>query len=254
MSIYAISDLHLGISSDKPMDIFGAKWENYLDILKENWQSTIRPDDIVLIPGDISWAMYIGEAEEDFQFLNSLNGIKLISKGNHDYWWETIKKLNNYVEEKGFSTIRFLHNSVYVHDEIAICAAKGYPDNGKTEEAHSDAKELNIPMAVLVNGDSYSAAEFVAAALQEYDKAIVVGQQTCGKGYFQRPYSLGDGSYVSLSIGKYYTPKGENLEGVGITPDVVVEVSDEMYAAIYYDTIKLEEDPQLQAAIAALNK
>lgn len=134
MSIYAISDLHLGISSDKPMDIFGAKWENYLDILKENWQSTIRPDDIVLIPGDISWAMYIGEAEEDFQFLNSLNGIKLISKGNHDYWWETIKKLNNYVEEKGFSTIRFLHNSVYVHDEIAICAAKGYPDNGKTEE------------------------------------------------------------------------------------------------------------------------
>ena len=126
--------------------------------------------------------------------------------------------------------------------------------NGKTEEAYSDAKELNIPMAVLVNGDSYSAAEFFAAALQEYDKAIVVGQQTCGKGYFQRPYSLGDGSYVSLSIGKYYTPKGENLEGVGITPDVVVEVSDEMYAAIYYDTIKLEEDPQLQAAIAALNK
>ena len=126
--------------------------------------------------------------------------------------------------------------------------------DGKIEEAHSDAKELNIPMAVLVNGDSYSAAEFFAAALQEYDKAIVVGQQTCGKGYFQRPYSLGDGSYVSLSIGKYYTPKGENLEGVGITPDVVVEVSDEMYAAIYYDTIKLEEDPQLQAAIAALNK
>lgn len=126
--------------------------------------------------------------------------------------------------------------------------------NGQIEEAHSDAKELDIPMAVLVNGDSYSAAEFFAAALHEYDKAVVVGQKTCGKGYFQRPYSLGDGSYVSLSIGKYYTPKGENLEGVGITPDVTVEVSDEMYAAIYHGTIKLEEDPQIQAAIAALNR
>ncbi len=134
MSIYSISDLHLGISSDKPMDIFGPKWENYLDILKENWQSTVGSDDVVLVPGDISWAMYISEAEEDFRFLNDLNGIKLISKGNHDYWWETLKKLDAYVEEKGFSTIRFLHNSVYVHDGIAICAAKGYPDNGKTEE------------------------------------------------------------------------------------------------------------------------
>ncbi len=134
MSIYSISDLHLGISSDKPMDIFGPKWENYLDILKENWQNTVKPEDVVLVPGDISWAMYISEAEEDFRFLNDLNGIKLISKGNHDYWWETLQKLNSYAEEKGFSSIRFMHNSVYVHEGIAICAAKGYPDNGKSEE------------------------------------------------------------------------------------------------------------------------
>ena len=134
MAIYAISDLHLGISSGKPMDIFGPKWENYLEILKENWQSTVAPDDLVLVPGDSSWAMYISEAEEDFRFIHQLNGIKLISKGNHDYWWETLSKLNKYVDEKGFSTIRFMHNSVYVHEGVAICAAKGYPDNGKTEE------------------------------------------------------------------------------------------------------------------------
>ena len=134
MSIYSISDLHLGISSDKPMDIFGPKWENYLDILKENWQSTVKPEDLVLIPGDISWAMYINEADEDFRFLHELNGIKLVSKGNHDYWWETLQKLNRYTEEKGFSSIHFLHNSVYVYENIAICAAKGYPDNGKSEE------------------------------------------------------------------------------------------------------------------------
>ncbi len=134
MAIYSISDLHLGISSQKPMDIFGPRWENYLEILKENWQNTVGPDDLVLIPGDISWAMYISEAEEDFRFLNELNGIKLISKGNHDYWWETLNKLNGYVSDKGFSSIRFMHNTMYRYDNIAICAAKGYPDNGKSEE------------------------------------------------------------------------------------------------------------------------
>lgn len=125
--------------------------------------------------------------------------------------------------------------------------------NGETEEEYSDAKELNVPMAVLVNGDSYSAAEFFAVALRDYDKAVIVGQQTCGKGYFQSVFPLGDGSAVGLSIGKYYTPKGENLAGVGVTPDVTVEVTEEMYADIYYGTVKPEEDPQIQAAIKALN-
>ena len=134
MAIFSISDLHLGISSNKPMDIFGPKWENYLEFLRENWQSTVAPEDLVLIPGDISWAMYVSEAEEDFRFLNELNGIKLISKGNHDYWWETLHKLNNYVEAHHFSSIRFIHNTMYQYENIAICAAKGYPDNGKTEE------------------------------------------------------------------------------------------------------------------------
>ncbi len=134
MAIYAISDLHLGISSNKPMDIFGPRWENYLQLLEENWQKTVKPDDIVLVPGDVSWAMYLSEAEEDFRFLHNLNGIKLISKGNHDYWWETLNKLNNFAEEKGFSSFRFMHNNMYQHGSIAICAAKGYPDNGKTEE------------------------------------------------------------------------------------------------------------------------
>ncbi|MBQ9915436.1 MAG: metallophosphoesterase [Clostridia bacterium] len=134
MAIYSISDLHLGISSNKPMDIFGPRWANYLQLLEENWQKTVGPDDIVLVPGDISWAMYISEAEEDFRFLDRLNGIKLISKGNHDYWWETLSKLKKYVEEKGFSTIRFMHNNIYLHEGIAICAAKGYPDNGTSAE------------------------------------------------------------------------------------------------------------------------
>ena len=108
-------------------------------------------------------------------------------------------------------------------------------------------------MAVLVNGESYSAAEFFASALEEYDAAITVGQQTCGKGYFQTTIELSDGSAVGLSVGKYYTPKGVCLADVGgLTPAVLVEVDEETAAAIYAQTLEPEADPQIQAALAAL--
>jgi len=123
---------------------------------------------------------------------------------------------------------------------------------GKEEITKSDAKCLDIPMTVLVNGSSYSAAEFFAAALREYEWATVAGEQTSGKGYYQVVYQLSDGSAVGLSIGKYVTPKGVSLEGVGITPDIIVEVTQEQAAAIYAGTLDPMEDPQILAAIAAL--
>lgn len=126
--------------------------------------------------------------------------------------------------------------------------------SGKQEVDESDANCLEIPMAVLVNEDSYSAAEFFAAALSEYEAAIVVGQQTYGKGYYQQTYRLNDGSAVGLSCGKYFTPNGVSLAGVGITPDVVVEVDDETYLQIYYGNLEPEEDPQIQAAVEALTQ
>ncbi len=123
---------------------------------------------------------------------------------------------------------------------------------GEVTVDESDGDFLDMPMAVLVNGDSYSAAEFFAAALREYDAAVVVGQQTCGKGYFQAAFPLGDGSAVGLSIGKYYTPKHTSLANVGITPDIPVEVDEETYTAIYQKRLPLAEDPQVQAALTAL--
>ena len=116
----------------------------------------------------------------------------------------------------------------------------------------SDADCLDIPMAVLVNGSSYSAAEFFAAALQEYEAAVVVGEPTVGKGYCQTTYQLSDGSAVSLSIGKYFTPKGISLEAEGITPDVLELVEEEVAAQIYYGILPPEEDPHIQAAIRVL--
>ena len=117
----------------------------------------------------------------------------------------------------------------------------------------SDAKYLDLPMAVLVNRNSYSAAEFFAAALNDYDAAVIVGEKTSGKGHFQNTFELSDGSAVSLSVGKYFTPGGVSLEGVGITPEVPVAVNEETEALIYYNQLPAAEDPQIQAAIAALN-
>lgn len=126
-------------------------------------------------------------------------------------------------------------------------------EDGKTEDYESDDSCLELPMAVLVNGSSYSAAEFFAAALREYDWAIVAGEPTTGKSYFQNTFDLGDGSAVGLSVGQYYTPKGVSLQEVGgLTPDVEVEVDEETAALIYAQLLDPMEDPQLQAAIKAL--
>ena len=124
--------------------------------------------------------------------------------------------------------------------------------NGKEDVDTSDAQCLELPMAVLVNGESYSAAEFFAAALREYEVAVVVGEQTVGKGYFQTTYQLSDGSAVALSIGKYFTPKGISLTEKGVTPDVEMIVEDSVAQDIYYGTLTPDQDPQIQAAVKAL--
>lgn len=126
--------------------------------------------------------------------------------------------------------------------------------DGTIQDDMSDDDCLEIPMAVLINGSSYSAAEFFAAALRDYEWATVVGEPTCGKGYFQNTYKLSDGSAVALSVGRYYTPKGESLIGVGLTPDVAVEVDEETASAIYAGTLDPMEDPQILAAINALEE
>ncbi len=125
---------------------------------------------------------------------------------------------------------------------------------GREEVDTSDASCVELPMAVLVNEDSYSAAEFFAAALQEYEWATIVGSQTYGKGNFQTAFYLSDGSMVNLSIGKYYTPNGKSLSETGVTPDVVVDLDDEQYALLYYNALEQADDPQFQAAIDTLTQ
>ena len=125
MSVYAIGDTHLSFSTDKPMDIFKG-WDDYAQRLENNWQRLVTDEDTVVINGDISWAMGIEQAEKDLEFLNKLNGTKIISKGNHDYWWNTITKMENFCKEKGFDSIKFLHNNAYRVGDISIAGTRGW--------------------------------------------------------------------------------------------------------------------------------
>ncbi len=124
--IYTIADTHLSFSTEKPMDIFGASWQDHEKRLSENWRSKITDSDTVVIPGDISWASGFDEALADLRFLHELPGHKIIGKGNHDYWWATMNKLTNFKTENGLDTIDFLFNNAYVVENKIICGTRGW--------------------------------------------------------------------------------------------------------------------------------
>ncbi len=138
MSIFAISDLHLSFGCDKPMNVFGSKWDNYTDRMQKIWNSIVKDDDLVIIPGDISWATYIEDAAADFQYINSLKGRKLLLKGNHDYWWTTLSKMDAFLESNGFDTISILKNTAFIYENTAICGTRGWiipsPDSPQDSE------------------------------------------------------------------------------------------------------------------------
>lgn len=143
MALYAISDLHLAVSIDKPMDIFGIRWVNYMEKLIHQWTNTINDMDDVIIPGDISWATYLEQAVEDFKLIENLPGHKIISKGNHDYWWSTLNKLRNYIKEHNFTSIDFMHNNSFQSGKYIICGTRGWKCPGDKDFTAEDKKIYN---------------------------------------------------------------------------------------------------------------
>lgn len=143
MAIYTIGDLHLSFSVDKPMDIFGDNWENHSEKIKENWLSKVKPDDTVILPGDFSWATYLEETKKDFEFLNSLPGRKIMSKGNHDYWWTTVTKMKKYLKENNFENIDFLYNNSFLVENKIIAGTRGWVTNFKNAENSKILKREN---------------------------------------------------------------------------------------------------------------
>ena len=140
MAIYVIADTHLSEAVPKPMDVFGSRWENYVERLEKNWQDVVKPEDTVILPGDFSWATYIEEAKADFDYLENLNGKKIILKGNHDYWWTTMSKMNEFVESNGYKTVSFMHNNSFEAEGVSICGTRGWLYPGFSGYTESDEK------------------------------------------------------------------------------------------------------------------
>lgn len=131
--LYAIADTHLSLSTGKTMNIFSG-WTDYEKRLEKNWKHLVTDDDTVVIPGDISWCMNMEQGLEDFRFLNSLPGRKIILKGNHDYWWQTKKKSDDFFKKYEFTTLNILHNNTYTCGNIAICGTRGWFFDAEDDE------------------------------------------------------------------------------------------------------------------------
>lgn len=156
MSLFAIGDLHLSFGVQKPMDIFSG-WENHEEILKKNWLSAVGNDDTVVLAGDISWGMNFSESLEDFRFIHSLPGRKIILKGNHDYWWNSMNKMKKFLSENGFDDISILHNNHYRYGDIGICGTRGWvqmadePADAKVLAREVQRLEVSIKSALTEN-------------------------------------------------------------------------------------------------------
>ena len=144
MSLYVLSDTHLSTSDNKPMDVFGARWTGYTDKLQTRWNKLVTPLDTVVIAGDISWAMNPTGAVGDLRFIDMLNGQKIIGRGNHDYWWSSMKKLGELCEKEGFSTLRFLYNNAYEVEDFVICGSRGWYIDESNRKMPQDADYQKI--------------------------------------------------------------------------------------------------------------
>jgi hypothetical protein len=158
MSLYIIGDLHLSFGEDKPMSIFGENWEGHTEKLREDWIKKVKPEDTVILAGDFSWATYLKNAYKDFEFINNLPGKKILLKGNHDYWWTTIKSMKKYLEENEFNNIDFLHNNSFLIENKIIVGTRGWSlldseDSNKMIKREAGRLELSIKDAIQKYGE-----------------------------------------------------------------------------------------------------
>ena len=143
MAIYVIADLHLSFNTNKPMDIFGENWQNYEEKIQTDWKEKVKQEDLIILPGDFSWSMYLEDTEKDFEFINKLPGKKILLKGNHDYWWTTITSMRRFIEEKEFKNIDFLYNNSYEYKNSIIVGTRGWTISEEQEDIRLTKREVD---------------------------------------------------------------------------------------------------------------
>jgi len=223
MSLFSIADLHLSGAVDKPMDVFGSRWKDHTEKLTKMWRAVVSPDDTVVVPGDISWAMTLKEALPDFKLIDSLPGKKILGKGNHDFWWETLTKMNRFLNENGIVSISFLYNNAYETDDFIICGSRGWYVEEKLQNTVGDVDYNKI-------------VQREALRLEASIKEAEALKKNCGKEilvYFHFPpvfngficreivdilheHSL-NRIYYGHIHGMYQIPKTTEFEGISMT-------------------------------------
>ena len=148
MAIYTISDLHLSLGMNKPMDIFGDNWENHHEKVRKNWIEKVKEEDLVLLPGDFSWAMYLEDTKQDFEYLSELPGTKLLLKGNHDYWWESLTKMRSFLEENNYKNIDFIYNNSYLWEDKIIVGTRGWSELEEHAEKIIRRENLRLDLSL----------------------------------------------------------------------------------------------------------
>lgn len=156
MSIYTIGDLHLSFHENKPMSIFGENWKGHEEKIKKDWIEKVTENDLVVLPGDFSWSTYLEDTYEDFSYLNSLPGKKILLKGNHDYWWGTLTSMRRFLEEYNFKNIDFVYNTAYEFENYIIAGTRGWGQNEEGENKKLLKREvarleLSLEKAVKLN-------------------------------------------------------------------------------------------------------
>ncbi len=222
MSLFSIADLHLSQSCDKPMDKFGSRWTDHTNKLIKRWKAVVCDEDTVVIPGDISWAISLEEALLDFKLIDELPGKKLLGKGNHDYWWGTLTKMNEFLENNNISTIKFLHNNAYELDDYIVCGTRGWYVEEKMQNVE------NADYDKIVNREN--------ARLEICLKEAEMLKEACGKPilvYFHFPpvfknficrefvdtlkkHSIKN-CYFGHMHGQYNIPRTVEFEGISMT-------------------------------------
>lgn len=228
MNLFTIADLHLPFGANKPMDIFGG-WDNYVQRIEKNWKKLVNCDDTVVICGDVSWGISLDEARPDFEFINNLPGKKIILKGNHDYWWGTANKINEFLCANKFDTISILHNNCYSDGNIAVCGTRGWIYDGTGEQDQKvilrEAARLEASISIAVQ-NNFSPKVFlhyppvyaeyvcdeIVDVLKKYDIDTVYYGHIHGKGIYN---TIGEYDGIKL--------KHVAVDGVDFTPQFVAK-------------------------------
>lgn len=219
MAIYTIGDLHLSFSTDKPMEVFGDNWYNYEEKIENNWKENVKEEDIVILPGDFSWAMYLEDTIKDFQFINNLPGKKILLKGNHDYWWTTNTNMRKFLSENNIKNIDFLYNNSYEFENKIIVGVRGWNQSDDEEDKRLNKREVNrLELSILDGTSKYGENKEIIAFMHYPPITRYHIQKNLKSDYIElmKKYNIKKCYYAHLHANSIKEAIEGNIEGINL--------------------------------------